>query len=189
MAKSKYVSLHTHSSFSFRDSICKVPELVARAKELGYPALAITDHGHISGTVQFYKECKKQGIKPIIGCEFYINERSKDKDRGAHHITILAMNNVGLQNLVRLVSWANKHGFYYGPRIDLEQLEKHNEGLIVLSGCMQGLMAQAIVQDNIEKAEELAQWFKNTFGDRFYIELQQVNRKNRTYRHSSQKYR
>jgi DNA polymerase-3 subunit alpha len=181
MPKSKYVSLHVHTDYSYRDSICKIKPLVARAKELGYEALAITDHGHTAGALQFYKECKKQGVKPILGVEAYIVHRTEDKDRSAHHITLLAMNSTGWENITKLLSWANEHGFYYSPRINLEQLFKHHEGIIVLSGCMQSMFAKAMVADNVDGAEKLAKEFKQVFGDRFYFEIQMVNRKGIDY--------
>jgi len=182
MSKSKkYVPLHVHTDYSYRDSICKIKPLVVRAKELGYEALAMTDHGHIAGALQFYKECRKQGIKPILGVEAYIVKRTADKDRSASHITLLAMNNVGWENLIKLLSWANEHGFYYNPRIDIKQLFKHHEGIIVLSGCMQSLFAKAILENNIAEAERLAREFQAVFGDRFYFEVQMVNRPGQDY--------
>ena len=179
--QSKYVSLHTHSDYSYRDSICKIPDLVSRAVELGYPALALTDHGHVMGALQFYKECKKQGIKPILGVEAYIVEDAEVRERSACHITLLAMNNEGWRNIVRLLTWANENGFYYSPRIDIKRLFQYHEGIIILSGCLQSMWAKAIVAEDIKHATNLAKQFQKHFGDRFYLELQMVNRPGKDY--------
>lgn len=189
MPPSNYVSLHTHTDFSFKDSICKIPDLVKRAKELNHPAIAITDHGGIYGIVEFYEECKKNGIKPIIGCEFYIVEDINDKDRGASHIVLLAMNNVGLENIIKLTTWANTPvteggGFYYNPRIDVKRLFEHHEGIIVLTACVHGLINRYIVEDyqnNTNKTEDLIKQFLHIFGDRFYLEVQMVNTPDTVY--------
>ena len=181
----KYVSLHNHTSYSFLDSTCKIPDMVARAKELGYTALAMTDHGNIFGAIEFYQECQEQGIKPVLGIEAYIVERMVDKERSGNHIILLAMNNKGWENIVKLVSWSNipindGGGFYYKPRIDLEQLFKHNEGIIVLTACVSGLIPKLMVNDPLH-AEQLVKKFKEIFGDRFYLEVQNVNRPHELY--------
>jgi DNA polymerase III subunit alpha len=140
-------------------------------------SVAITDHGTMSGAVEFYKTAKAGGVKPIIGMEAYVAPRSyADKDpahdRQYYHLTLLAMNNEGYQNLMRLSSIANLEGFYYRPRIDRTVLEKYNEGLIALSGCIGGEVSDALRQGQFEIAEKAAKWYKAVFGDRYYIELQ-----------------
>ena len=147
------------------------------AKELGMDAMAITDHGVMYGAIDFYKACKKEGIKPIIGCEVYVAPRSRlDKepniDNKYNHLIILAKNNQGYKNLSKLVSLGFTEGYYYKPRIDLEILEKYHEGLIVLSGCLAGSVNQALLNGNYEKAEEIALWHKRVFGEDYYIEIQ-----------------
>ena len=172
-----FVHLHTHTEFSLLDGANKIKELPARAKELGMNAMAITDHGVMFGVVDFYKECKKVGIKPIIGCEVYVAPRTRfDKENGIDnkysHLILLAKNEEGYKNLTRLVSMGFTEGFYYKPRIDLEILEKYHEGLICLSACLAGSVNQAILKDDMEKAKEVALWHKNIFGDDYYLEVQ-----------------
>lgn len=173
---SDYVHLHNHSQYSLLDGLTKIPALVSRVKKLGMDSVALTDHGTMSGTIEFYKAAKDGGIKPIIGMESYIAPRShKDKDpqkdRQYFHLTMLAMNNQGYQNLMQLSTIANLEGFYYRPRIDRELLEKYNEGLIILSGCIGGEVSDALRQDQYDQAKAAAQWYKKVFGDRYYIEL------------------
>jgi DNA polymerase-3 subunit alpha len=175
-----FVPLHLHTDFSFRDSIAQIPELVSRAKELELPALAITDHGNIMGAIPFYQECKKQDIKPIMGVEAFIVEDTTAKERSSKHIILLAENNIGWENIIHLMSFANTPvdqggGFFYRPNIDIKQLFKYNEGIIVLTACIQGLIPYWMCHD-IKKAEELTLKFKEVFGDRFYLEIQSVNR-------------
>jgi DNA polymerase-3 subunit alpha len=175
-----FAPLHVHTDYSYQDSIAKIPELVARAVELECPALALTDHGHITGAIDFYRECKKQGIKPILGVEAYIVEDSTAKERSAKHIVLLAMNNTGWENIIRLMSFANTSidqggGFYYSPRIDIKRLFELNAGIIVLTACMHGLIPYWMCHD-VKKAEKLTLQFKEVFGDRFYLEIQRVNR-------------
>ncbi|HVU83749.1 MAG TPA: DNA polymerase III subunit alpha, partial [Puia sp.] len=173
---SDYVHLHNHTQYSLLDGLTKVPALVDRVKELGMDAVAITDHGTMSGAIEFYKAAKAGGVKPIIGMEAYVAPRSyldKDptKDRQYFHLTMLAMNNQGYQNLMSLSTIANLEGFYYRPRIDHSLIEKHNEGIIVLSGCIGGEVADALRQGQYEQAKETAKWYRKIFGDRYYIEL------------------
>ena len=173
-----FVHLHVHTEYSLLDGACRIPGLVARAKELGQPALAITDHGAMYGVIDFYKECKKQGIKPIIGCEVYVAARTMaDKvygpDSEYHHLVLLCENEVGYQNLLKLVSTAWTEGFYNKPRIDHALLEKHHEGLIALSACLAGEIPHAIGRSDFTTARQLVQWYANLFGpDHFYLELQ-----------------
>ncbi len=174
---SDYVHLHNHTQYSLLDGLTKVPALFAYAKEKGMEAVAMTDHGTLSGTIEFYKEAKAQGVKPIIGMETYVASRTiadKDpsKDKTYYHLILIAMNNQGYQNLMRLSTIANLEGMYYKPRIDHQLLEQYNEGLIVVSGCIGGEVADAIRQGQYDKAKETALWYKSVFGDRYYIELQ-----------------
>ena len=174
---SDFVHLHVHSEYSLLDGMSRIKDLPKRAKELGMNAIALTDHGVMYGAVEFYKECKKNGIKPIIGCEVYVARRTRfDKeasiDAGYNHLILLVKNKKGYQNLIKLVSLSFVEGFYYKPRIDKEILEKYSEGLVCLSACLAGEVPQAIIQNNMEKAEEIALWYKNLFKDDYYIEIQ-----------------
>lgn len=151
--------------------------MVRHVKELGMEAIAMTDHGTLSGTIEFYNACKAEGIKPIIGMETYVSPRKhtdKDpqKDKSRFHLIILAMNMKGYQNLMNLSTEANLHGYYYKPRIDHDLLEKYNEGLIILSGCIGGEVGENFRYDNDAKAYEIAKWYKSVFGDRYYLEVQ-----------------
>ena len=172
-----FVHLHVHSEYSLLDGMSRIKDLPVRAKELGMKAIALTDHGVMYGAVDFYKECKKNDIKPIIGCEVYVAPHSRfdkeaGRDNGYNHLILLAKNKTGYQNLSKLVSLSFVEGFYYKPRIDLEILEKYSEGLICLSACLAGSLSQAIIQGNMEKAEEIALWHKRVFKDDYYIEIQ-----------------
>mgnify|MGYP002399978331 CR=1 FL=1 len=151
--------------------------MVDRALELGMTSMAITDHGTLSGAIEFYKEATSKGIKPIIGMETYVASRKhtdKDpaKDKGRFHLILLAMNNTGYENLMRLSTIANLDGFYHKPRVDHDLLEKYNEGLIVLSGCIGGEVSDSYRNGQDEAAEETAKWYKSVFGDRYYFEIQ-----------------
>ena len=172
-----FVHLHVHSEYSLLDGMSRIKDLPVRAKELGMKAIALTDHGVMYGAVEFYKECTKNGIKPIIGCEVYVAPHSRfdkeaGKDSGYNHLILLAKNKIGYQNLSKLVSLSFVEGYYYKPRIDLEILEKYSEGLVCLSACLAGSLSQAILQNNMEKAEEIALWHKRVFKDDYYIEIQ-----------------
>lgn len=174
---SDFVHLHNHTQYSLLDGLTKVPALMERVAQLGMEAVAMTDHGLMSGAVEFYKAGEDSDVKPIIGMEGYVSARShKDKDpahdRNSYHLTMIAMNNSGYENLMRLSSIANLQGFYYRPRIDRKLIEKYNEGIIVLSGCMQGEVGDALRQGQYERAKEIASWYKRIFADRYYIELQ-----------------
>ena len=174
---SKFVHLHIHSEFSLLDGANRIKDLPVRAKELGMDAMAITDHGVMYGAIDFYKACKKEGVKPIIGCEVYVAPRSRfDKepniDNKYNHLILLAKDNQGYKNLSKLVSLGFTEGYYYKPRIDLEILEKYHEGLICLSACLAGAVNQALLNGNNEKAEEIALWHKKVFGEDYYIEIQ-----------------
>lgn len=173
----EFVHLHVHSEYSLLDGMCRIKDLPKRAKELGMKAIAITDHGVMYGAVNFYKECIKEGIKPIIGCEVYVAPRSRfNKESGIDdnysHLILLAKNKTGYQNLIKLVSLSFIDGYYYKPRIDTEILEQYSEGLICLSACLAGSINKAILKDDLEKAKEIALWHKKVFGEDYYLEIQ-----------------
>ncbi len=174
---SGFTHLHVHTEYSLLDGACRIKPLVARAKELGCDALAITDHGAMYGVVEFYKECKAQGIKPIIGCEVYVAPRSMtDKegraDKDYAHLILLVQNAQGYQNLIRLVSEGFTRGFYYKPRIDYDLLSRFSEGLICTSACIGGDIPQLLLGGDWDGAEALAKRLAAMFPGRFYIELQ-----------------
>ncbi len=175
---SKFIHLHTHSHYSLLDGLSKVEDMVSIAKEHDMPAMAITDHGNMYGAIEFYKECKKAGIKPIIGCEVYVAERKlTDKEPGIdnkrYHLILLAKNLKGYKNLMRIVSIANLEGYYYKPRVDEEMLKTYSEGIIALSGCMGGKLSRAILADNMEKAEDIIRQHQDVFGkENYFIEIQ-----------------
>ena len=174
---SDFVHLHNHTFHSVLDGLTKIHDLVDKVKELGMEAAAVTDHGTMSGILDYYKTAKKAGIKPIIGIETYVATRSRfdrdpGKDKQRFHLTVLAMNNTGFHNLMKLSTRANLEGMYYKPRIDHELLEELNEGLIVLSGCASGEIGVALKEDDYDRAREIAKWYKSIFGDRYYLELQ-----------------
>src|SRR3989338_9553668 len=178
-----FVHLHLHTQYSLLDGAIKIPTLIERAKFFEMPAIGVTDHGNLFGALEFYSAAKKQGIKPIIGCEVYMAPGSRlskqlPKATGGledpfHHLTLLCMDQTGYKNLCKLITIANFEGYYYKPRIDKEILARHHEGLIALSGCLKGEIAQAILQAQEQKALDLIQWYKEIFGDRFYLELQE----------------
>lgn len=177
LSAADFVHLHNHTQYSLLDGLSKVPALLNYVQEKGMPAVAMTDHGTLSGTIEFYEEALKHEVKPIIGMETYVAARKhtdKDpaKDKPNYHLILLAMNNTGYRNLMRLSTTANLDGMYYRPRIDHELLEKFNEGLIVLSGCIGGEVGDNLRQGQYAKAKEIAKWYKKVFGDRYYIELQ-----------------
>ncbi len=172
-----FVHLHNHTHHSLLDGMTKMPDLVAKVKELGMNSVAVTDHGTMSGVIEFYKAAKDADVKPIIGMEAYVATRSRhdrdpQKDKARYHLTILAMDNTGYQNLMLLSTKANLEGMYYKPRIDHELLEQYNAGLIILSGCASGELGESLQGDDYEKAKETAAWYKSVFGDRYYLELQ-----------------
>ncbi len=174
---SDYVHLHNHTQYSLLDGLTKIPALISYVKEKGMEAVAMTDHGTMSGTIDFYKEANENSVKPILGMETYVAPRKHtDKDPGKDklyfHLILIAMNNRGYQNLMRLSTIANLDGFYYKPRIDHDLLEKYNEGLIVLSGCIGGEIGDLLRQGQYDKAREVANWYKGVFGDRYYLEIQ-----------------
>jgi DNA polymerase III subunit alpha len=174
---SDFVHLHNHTQYSLLDGLTKVPELVEYVKGAGMKSVAITDHGTLSGLIEMYKTAKANDIKPILGMEAYVAPRShtdKDvsKDKTNYHLVILAMNNQGYRNLMRLSTIANLDGFYYRPRIDRELLKKYNEGLIILSGCIGGEVGDNLRNNQYAKAKKVAEWYKKVFGNRYYLEIQ-----------------
>ena len=174
---SNFVHLHIHSEYSLLDGANRIKDLPIRAKELGMDAMAITDHGVMFGAIDFYKACKAAGVKPIIGCEVYVAPRTRhDKDPELdskyNHLILLAKDNSGYKNLAKLVSLGYTEGFYYKPRIDKEILEKYHEGLVCCSACLAGELNQAILRNDMEEAKKVALWFKNVFGDDYYLEIQ-----------------
>jgi DNA polymerase-3 subunit alpha len=176
LKSSDYVHLHNHTQYSLLDGLTKVPALVDRVKDLGMDSVAMTDHGTMSGAIEFYKAAKSKNIKPLIGMEAYVaprkyDERDPVKDKQYYHLTMIAMNSTGYQNLMWLSTRANLEGFYYKPRIDHELIEKYSEGLIVLSGCIGGEVGDALRQGQYEQAKKIAQWYKKVFGEHYYIEL------------------
>jgi DNA polymerase-3 subunit alpha len=178
-----FAHLHVHTQFSLLDGANKIGPLLEHAKSVGMEAMAITDHGNMFGAVEFYQKARAQGIKPIIGCEAYM-ATGKRTDRtqaprgddfdgvGNFHLIVLAQNRAGYQNLCKLMTAAYQEGLYYKPRIDKEILSECSEGLIVLSGCLSGEIPRWLRQSRMDKACEAAEWYAKTFGDRFYIELQ-----------------
>ncbi|MFZ1249893.1 MAG: DNA polymerase III subunit alpha [Candidatus Microsaccharimonas sp.] len=177
LTTSQFVHLHNHTHHSLLDGLSKIPKLIETVQGMGMEAVAITDHGTMSGVLDFYKAANAQGIKPILGMEAYVAARSRhdrdpQKDKARYHLIILAMNNTGYQNLMRLSTTANLEGMYYKPRIDHELLEEYSEGLIILSGCASSELGENLRADNYEEAKKIAKWYKDIFGDRYYLELQ-----------------
>ena len=174
----KFVHLHNHTDYSLLDGAASIENYMVKAKEEGMDALAITDHGNMCGALIFYRACKKHGIKPIIGSEFYMNPpnrkdvTSNRKENHAYHLLLLATSDKGYHNLMKLSSLAYLEGYYFKPRIDNELLEKYNEDIICLSACLGGEILQLIMNQGYDAAKERAKWYKGVFGDRYYIELQ-----------------
>ena len=173
----KFVHLHTHSHYSLLDGLSKIKDMVKLAKRDGMTAMALTDHGAMYGAIEFYMECVKSGIKPIIGVETYVANRSRFQkeshvDNKRYHLTLLAKNNTGYQNLIKLTTAAHIEGYYYKPRVDKELLKEHSEGIIALSGCPAGELGRAIKSGNMEKAEAVIKEYQSVFGpDNYYLEI------------------
>ncbi len=173
-----FTHLHVHTGYSLLDGSCKIKELISRVKELGMDSIAITDHGVMYGAIKFYQEAVAQGIKPILGCEVYVASGSRfnkenSGDNFYYHLVLLAKDNNGYKNLIKMVSKGFTEGFYYKPRIDLELLEEYNEGIIALSACLAGPVAKTILNGSYEKAKEMALKYDKIFGrNNFYLEIQ-----------------
>ena len=173
-----FVHLHVHSEYSLLDGFCRIGSMMDRVKELGQDAIALTDHGVMYGCIDFYKAAKAAGIKPIIGCEIYVTRRlMSDRvhgiDNDPYHLVLLCENRKGYENLCLLVSEAFMHGFYGKPRVDLDLLKKHHEGLIALSACLAGGVQQYLLEEQYEEARDYALKLADIFGEgNFYLELQ-----------------
>ena len=173
-----FTHLHVHTEYSLLDGAARIKDLVARAKELGMESIAITDHGAMFGVIDFYKECKKQGIKPIIGCEVYtaarkMTDKEPDKDKYQGHLVLLAKNETGYKNLIKIVSQGYIKGYYYKPRIDKDVLRSHSEGIIALSACLAGNVQNKLLRGDYEGAKAEAEELLDIFGEgNFFIEIQ-----------------
>ena len=171
-----FTHLHTHTEYSMLDGISRIPDLVNRTRELGMDAMSITDHGSLYGVVDFYSECKEAGIKPIIGCEFYVAHGSRQdrtpNERTANHLVLIAKDNTGYRNLLQLVTLSHLEGFHYRPRIDKELIERHRSGLICLSGCPSAEVPTLLADGNFQDAKQMAGWYRELFGENYFLELQ-----------------
>src|SRR5438067_8282292 len=173
-----FVHLHCHSHYSLLDGASRVPELVARAKELGMNALALTDHGNLYGAIEFYRECKAAGLNPILGYEAYVatgkrtEREARRRGEAAYHLTLLARDRTGFKNLIKMASHAFLEGYHYVPRIDKELLAAHHEGIVCLSGCASGEFSELLLKEQLDEATRLAEWFARLFGKDFYVEIQ-----------------
>ena len=175
--KKEFVHLHLHTEYSLLDGSGKIKKLMSQAKDLGMKSIAITDHGVMYGLVDFFKAAEENGIKAILGCEVYVVAKSRhikqpDKENATHHLVLLVKNEIGYENLMKIVSVASIEGFYYKPRIDHDYLREHSEGLIALSACLGGEVQSYLLKENYEKAKDVALLYKDIFKDGFYIELQ-----------------
>ena len=173
----EFVHLHVHSEYSLLDGLSKIEKLVAKAKELRMKSLALTDHGVMYGAIKFYNTCQKEGIKPILGCEMYLSRGSRFEKTGGpeispYHLLVLAKNLKGYYNLMKLVTKAHLEGFYYKPRIDMELLKEHHEGLIVSTACLQGIIPRLVLNNQPKEAIKQTQKFLEIFGEDFYLEIQ-----------------
>jgi DNA polymerase III subunit alpha len=176
MGQADFVHLHVHSEYSILDGACRVGDLVDRAVELEMPAVTLTDHGSMAGAVQLWKKTKSTGVKPVIGCEVYVAEDRKAAQKGNAHLTLLARDNEGYGNLIKLSSLGYLEGYYYKPRVDWELLERHSGGLIALSGCLSGRVCKAIGESRLTDAEGELDHLNQVFGrDNVYVELQNAH--------------
>jgi DNA polymerase-3 subunit alpha len=180
MAHAEFVHLHLHTEYSLLDGACRLDRLMDKAHQLNFPAIAVTDHGVLYAAVDFYQAAREKGLKPIIGCEVYVAPGSRLEKKAGNggrdaynHLVLLAKDELGYRNLIKLATAAHLEGYYYKPRIDKELLAAHHEGLIALSGCLASEIPEAILKDQLPKARAAIDWFKQTFGpDNFYLELQ-----------------
>jgi DNA polymerase-3 subunit alpha len=176
MTGATFVHLHVHSEYSILDGACRIPELAARAAELEMPAVAITDHGSLAGAVQLVRETKKHGVKPLVGCEVYVADDRKAQAKGYAHLTLLAEDNAGYANLIKLSSLGYLEGYYYKPRVDWELLQQHGSGLVALSGCLSGRVAKALEESRPKDAHSELDRLSQIFGkDNVYVELQNAH--------------
>ncbi len=180
MDNKKFCHLHLHTEYSLLDGSGKIKKIVKKAKELGMDSIAITDHGVMYGCVDFYRACRDEGIKPILGSEIYVASKSMDikrvdKENKTNHLVLLVKNEIGYQNLMKIASDASIEGFYYKPRVDHDYLRKHSEGLIALSACLGGEVQGHLLNDNYDEAKRVALEYKDIFKDGFYLELQNHN--------------
>ena len=168
-----FVHLHVHSEYSILDGACRIPGLVEKAKRLEMPAVALTDHGSLAGSVELYREARKEGLKPVLGCEAYVADDRHAQVKGNAHLTLLAETNEGYANLVKLCSLGYLEGYYYKPRVDWELLERHSKGLIALSGCLSGRVSRALTENRPADARSDLDRLVQIFGrDSTYVELQ-----------------
>ncbi|HLB03788.1 MAG TPA: PHP domain-containing protein, partial [Gaiellaceae bacterium] len=173
MPDTPFVHLHVHSEYSILDGACRIPDLAARAAELGMPAVTLTDHGSLAGAVELYREAGKHGLKPIIGCEVYVADDRRAQRKGYAHLTLLAETNEGYANLIKLSSLGYLEGYYYKPRVDWDALASHAKGIVALSGCLSGRVCKALEHGNAGEAESELARLEDVFGpDSVYVELQ-----------------
>ena len=176
MPAADFVHLHVHSEYSILDGACRIPDLVARAAEFEMPAVSLTDHGSMAGAVQLWKATRKTGVRPVIGCEVYVVNDRKAHEKGNAHLTLLAADNTGYANLIKLSSLGFLEGYYYKPRVDWELLERHRDGLIALSGCLSGRVCRALEENRLTDAEGELDRLTQTFGkENVYVELQNAH--------------
>src|SRR3954447_18070274 len=168
-----FVHLHVHSEYSILDGACRIPALAERAASLGMPAVTLTDHGSMAGAVELQREARRQGIKPIVGCEVYVSEDRSRQEKGYAHLTVLAETDEGYANLIKLSSLGYLEGYYYKPRVDWELLERHAKGLVVLSGCLSGRVSRALEESRPQDAAADLDRLVQIFGrDQAYVEIQ-----------------
>src|SRR5439155_4018356 len=171
-----FVHLHVHSEYSILDGACRIPGLAQRAAELDMPAVALTDHGSLAGAVELYREAGKHGVKPLIGCELYVADDRRAQRKGYAHLTLLAEDNTGYGNLIKLASAGYLEGYYYKPRVDWELLERHSAGLIALSGCLSGRVCKALEENRgNDAAAELDRLAQVIGRDNVYVEMQNAH--------------
>src|SRR4051794_1142735 len=176
MPPSEFVHLHVHSEYSILDGACRIPDLVKRAGEFEMPAVSLTDHGSMAGAVQLFKAARGTGVKPIVGCEVYVTDDRRAQMKGNAHLTLLAADNTGYSNLIKLSSLGYLEGYYYKPRVDWELLERHSAGVIALSGCLSGRVSKALEENRPADAAAELDRLAQVFGrDHVYVELQNAH--------------
>src|SRR5947209_31759 len=176
ISEAQFVHLHVHSEYSILDGACRIPDLVARAAELEMPAVGLTDHGSLAGAIQLWKETRGTGVKPVIGCEVYVADDRRAQQKGNAHLTLLARDNAGYGNLIKLSSLGYLEGYYYKPRVDWELLERHKDGLVALSGCLSGRVSKALEENRATDAASELDKLAQVFGkDNVYVELQNAH--------------